>query len=155
MNGDGKCFSALRASRSAVVDGARALSKRQQMLFRLGNEAADEYSSTQRHCTASITQHLASPAFVLTRYLIIAHPMAQDPVRTLAEADKAYSSASTGFSWFGSKTEKLENAAELYIKAGAAFRVHKEYQKAGMAYEKVLVPFHCTLFSLQSLCTPL
>ena len=80
--------------------------------------------------------------------------MAPDPVRLLAQADQAYSSAGSGFSWFGSKTEKFENAADLYIKAGAAFRVNREYQKAGLAYEKVLVPFHCTLFRLQLLCTP-
>ncbi|CAD6592535.1 MAG: vesicular-fusion protein S17 [Alectoria sarmentosa] len=62
--------------------------------------------------------------------------MARDPVQLLAQADKAYSSADSGFSWFGSRTEKYENAAELYISAAGAYRLQQAGQEAGMAYEK-------------------
>lgn len=62
--------------------------------------------------------------------------MAQDPVQLLAQADKAYSGAGSGFSFFGSRTEKYENAAELYIKAASAYRAKRAMREAGMAYEK-------------------
>ena len=67
--------------------------------------------------------------------------MAQDPVQLLSQADKAYSSAGSGFSFFGSKTDKFENAAELYIKAGGAYRLQQAGREAGMAYEKVALAF--------------
>lgn len=69
--------------------------------------------------------------------------MAQDPVQLLAQADKACSSVGSGFSsWFGSsRTDKFENAAELYIKAGAAYRRQGLGREAGMAYEKVAFLF--------------
>lgn len=73
--------------------------------------------------------------------------MAQDPVQLLSQADKAYSSAGSGFSFFGSKTEKFENAAELYIKAGGAYRLQQAGREAGMAYEKVPLPPPLILFS--------
>ena len=41
------------------------------------------------------------------------------------QADKALSSASGGFSWFGGRSEKYENAADLYTQAANAFRVQK------------------------------
>lgn len=66
--------------------------------------------------------------------------MNRDPVQLLAQADKAYASAGSGFGWFGSKTEKFENAAELYISAGGAYRLQQAGQEAGMAYEKVPLP---------------
>ena len=66
--------------------------------------------------------------------------MSQDPVQLLSQADKAYSSAGSGFSFFGSKTEKFENAADLYIKAGGAYRLQQAGREAGMAYEKVASP---------------
>ncbi|KAL9131711.1 MAG: hypothetical protein Q9175_006697 [Cornicularia normoerica] len=64
--------------------------------------------------------------------------MTQDPAQLLAQADKAYSSVGSGFgSWFGlSKNEKYENAAELYIKAGVAYRIKEKWRESGMAYEK-------------------
>ena len=75
--------------------------------------------------------------------------MAQDPVQLLSQADKAYSSAGSGFSFFGSKTDKFENAAELYIKAGGAYRLQQAGREAGMAYEKVPLPLFPSLSFLQ------
>jgi alpha-soluble NSF attachment protein len=43
----------------------------------------------------------------------------------MEQADKALSSASGGMSWFGGRTEKYENAADLYTQAANAFRVQK------------------------------
>ncbi|PWY89581.1 vesicular-fusion protein sec17 [Aspergillus sclerotioniger CBS 115572] len=62
--------------------------------------------------------------------------MAQDPRVLLQRADKALSSASGGFSFFGGKTEKYENAADLYTQAANAFRVQKQNKEAGLAFEK-------------------
>jgi alpha-soluble NSF attachment protein len=59
-----------------------------------------------------------------------------DPRALLQKADKALSGASTGFSFFGGKTEKLENAADLYVQAANAFRVQRMNKEAGMAFEK-------------------
>ena len=44
----------------------------------------------------------------------------------LGQADKAASSASGGFSMFGGRTEKWENAADLYTQAANAFRMQKQ-----------------------------
>jgi alpha-soluble NSF attachment protein len=41
------------------------------------------------------------------------------------QADKALQAASGGFSLFGGRTERYENAADLYIQAANAFRVQK------------------------------
>ncbi|KAI5310819.1 vesicular-fusion protein S17 [Ascosphaera atra] len=62
--------------------------------------------------------------------------MAQDPRVLLQKADKAVQSASGGFNWFGSKTEKYENAADLYQQAANAFRLQKMNKEAGQAFEK-------------------
>ncbi|PYH94609.1 vesicular-fusion protein Sec17 [Aspergillus ellipticus CBS 707.79] len=62
--------------------------------------------------------------------------MAQDPRVLLQRADKALSSASSGFSFFGGKTEKFENAADLYTQAANAFRVQKQNKESGLAFEK-------------------
>jgi alpha-soluble NSF attachment protein len=43
----------------------------------------------------------------------------------MIQADKALSGASGGLSWFGGRTEKYENAADLYTQAANAFRVQK------------------------------
>lgn len=45
------------------------------------------------------------------------------------QADKALSGASGGFSWFGGRAEKYENAADLYTQAANAFRVQKLSEK--------------------------
>lgn len=52
------------------------------------------------------------------------------------QAEKAYSSAGSGFSLFGGKTEKYENAVELYTQAANAFRLQKSGREAGQAFEK-------------------
>lgn len=62
--------------------------------------------------------------------------MAQDPRVLLQRADKALSGASGGFSFFGGRTEKYENAADLYTQAANAFRVQKQNKEAGLAFEK-------------------
>ena len=84
--------------------------------------------------------HIVYPTSIPSIILTVAPKMARDPVQLLAQADKAYSSADSGFSWFGSRTEKYENAAELYISAGGAYRLQQAGQEAGMAYEKVALP---------------
>lgn len=62
--------------------------------------------------------------------------MGQDPRVLLQKADKALQSASGGFSLFGGRTEKYENAADLYIQAANAFKVQKLNKEAGQAFEK-------------------
>lgn len=52
------------------------------------------------------------------------------------QADKAAQGASGGFSLFGGKTEKLENAVDLYTQAANAFRMQKAGKEAGQAFEK-------------------
>ena len=66
--------------------------------------------------------------------------MSQDPNALLSQANKAASNASGGFSFFGGKTEKLENAVELYTKAANAFRIQQNGIEAGRAYEQVQTP---------------
>lgn len=43
----------------------------------------------------------------------------------VSQAEKALQGASGGFSLFGGRTEKYENAADLYVQAANAFRVQK------------------------------
>ncbi|MCJ1311649.1 vesicular-fusion protein S17 [Agyrium rufum] len=62
--------------------------------------------------------------------------MSQDPRAILAQADKAAANAASGFSFFGGKTEKYEQAAELYIQAASAFRIQKQGKEAGQAFER-------------------
>ena len=52
------------------------------------------------------------------------------------QADKQAQAASGGFSFFGGKTQKLEEAAELYTQAANAFRMQKDGKSAGQAFEK-------------------
>lgn len=56
--------------------------------------------------------------------------MAQDPRLLLQKADKAAQGATGGFSFFGGRTEKWENAADLYTQAANAFRVQKQSTNA-------------------------
>ncbi|PGH36750.1 alpha-soluble NSF attachment protein [[Emmonsia] crescens] len=67
--------------------------------------------------------------------------MAQDPRVLLQKADKALQGASGGFSLFGGRTEKYENAADLYSQAANAFRAQKMNKEAGMAFEKAAAVF--------------
>ena len=81
--------------------------------------------------------------------------MAQDPVQFIAQAKKAYSSTGSRYNpltWFTSKTDSLENAAELYVRAAAAYRAKRAMREAGMAYEKVPIPFPFSPFSLRQHC---
>jgi len=52
--------------------------------------------------------------------------MAGDPRALLQKADKAASGAGSGFSLFGGRAEKWENAADMYTQAANAFRVQKQ-----------------------------
>ncbi|KAI2784096.1 TPR-like protein [Daldinia loculata] len=62
--------------------------------------------------------------------------MAGDPRALLQKADKALSGASGGFSFFGGREEKYQNAADLYVEAANAFRIQKMNREAGQAFEK-------------------
>ncbi|KAL9115213.1 MAG: hypothetical protein Q9227_001007 [Pyrenula ochraceoflavens] len=62
--------------------------------------------------------------------------MAQDPRLLLSKADKMAQSAGGGFSLFGGRTDKYEQAAELYMQAANAFRMQKQNKEAGEAFEK-------------------
>ena len=56
--------------------------------------------------------------------------MAQDPRLLLQQADKAAKGATGGFSFFGGKQEKWENAADLYTQSANAFRMQKQSMAA-------------------------
>ncbi|KUJ13274.1 TPR-like protein [Mollisia scopiformis] len=62
--------------------------------------------------------------------------MAQDPRALMQKADKAASGAGGGFSLFGGRQEKWENAADLYTQAANAFRMQNQNKEAGQAFEK-------------------
>lgn len=62
--------------------------------------------------------------------------MASDPRALLQKAEKAASGASSGFSLFGGRSEKWENAVELYTQAANAFRMQKQMKEAGQAFEQ-------------------
>lgn len=62
--------------------------------------------------------------------------MAQDPRALLQKADKQLSSAGGGFSFFGGREEKYQDAADLYIQAANAFRMQQQHAEAGAAFEK-------------------
>ncbi|MCJ1230497.1 vesicular-fusion protein S17 [Toensbergia leucococca] len=62
--------------------------------------------------------------------------MTQDPRALLQKADKAIQGAGGGFSLFGGRTEKYENAADLYTQAANAFRMQKQTKEAGLAFER-------------------
>ncbi|KUI55251.1 hypothetical protein VP1G_02649 [Cytospora mali] len=62
--------------------------------------------------------------------------MAQDPRALLQKADKTLASASGGFSLFGGREEKYQNAADLYLQAANAFRMQKSNREAGQTFEK-------------------
>jgi len=62
--------------------------------------------------------------------------MAQDPRALLQKADKATAAAGGGFSFFGGRADKYENAADLYMQAANAFRMQKQGKEAGQAFER-------------------
>jgi len=58
---------------------------------------------------------------------------AQKADRFMEQADKK----ATKFDWFGvSKQQNQEDAAELYAKAAAQYKIMKDYNKAGLCYSK-------------------
>lgn len=59
--------------------------------------------------------------------------MAQKAEKLMEEANKK----ANKFDWFGaSKQQNMEDASELYVKAAAAFKMSKEFEKAGECYKK-------------------
>ncbi|PHH69394.1 hypothetical protein CDD83_5728 [Cordyceps sp. RAO-2017] len=61
--------------------------------------------------------------------------MAQDPRVLLQKAEKTLQSAGGGFSFFGGREDKYQNAADLYIQAANAFKMQKQNVEAGKAFE--------------------
>ena len=109
----------------------------------LAGLAVRQPTSTTKVKPSLVASDLTYPIAIPIVSLNILHIMAQDPVQLIAQADKAYSSAGSGWNWrslTGSKTDNLENAAELYIRAAAAYRAKRAMRDAGNAYEKVSVP---------------
>jgi hypothetical protein len=53
-------------------------------------------------------------------------PLPDELSLTTSKADKAASGAGGGFSLFGGRQEKWENAADLYTQAANAFRMQKQ-----------------------------
>jgi hypothetical protein len=50
----------------------------------------------------------------------------QNELSNKAQAEKAAAGAGGGFSFFGGRQEKWENAADLYTQAANAFRLQKQ-----------------------------
>lgn len=63
--------------------------------------------------------------------------MSQDPRGLLQKAEKALQSASGGFSFFGGREEKYQNAADAFIEAANAFLMQSQFLEAGQTFEKV------------------
>ncbi|KAH8706688.1 alpha-soluble NSF attachment protein [Ilyonectria robusta] len=62
--------------------------------------------------------------------------MAQDPRALLQKAQKTLQGAGSGFSFFGGREEKYQDAADLYIQAANAFKMQKQNVEAGKAFEQ-------------------
>ena len=62
--------------------------------------------------------------------------MAQDPRALLQKAEKTLQGASGGFSFFGGREAKYQNAADLCIEAANAFKMQNQSIEAGKAFEK-------------------
>ncbi|KAL3462902.1 vesicular-fusion protein Sec17 [Aspergillus heterothallicus] len=62
--------------------------------------------------------------------------MGSDPRALLQQAEQALRGASSGWSIFGDRSEKYENAVKLFENAGNAFRLQKLYKEAGQAFER-------------------
>ncbi|KAL5594341.1 hypothetical protein BROUX41_001280 [Berkeleyomyces rouxiae] len=58
-----------------------------------------------------------------------------DPRALLQKAEKTLASAGSGFSFFGGREEKYQNAVDLFTQAGNAFRMQKLNIDAGKALE--------------------
>lgn len=62
--------------------------------------------------------------------------MSQDPRALLQKAEKTLQSAGSGFSFFGGREDKYQNAADLFTQAGNAFKMQNQYVEAGKAFEQ-------------------
>lgn len=62
--------------------------------------------------------------------------MAQDPRALLQKAQQTLKSAGSGFSFFGGREEKYQDAADLYTQAANAFKMQKQNIEAGKAFEQ-------------------
>ncbi|KAL6855165.1 vesicular-fusion protein S17 [Amphichorda felina] len=62
--------------------------------------------------------------------------MAQDPRALLQKAQKALQGAGSGFSFFGGREEKYQNAADMFIEAANAFKMQQQSAEAGQAFEQ-------------------
>ncbi|OAQ96493.1 hypothetical protein LLEC1_01388 [Akanthomyces lecanii] len=80
--------------------------------------------------------------------------MAQDPRALLqktarsdrcavarVQAEKTLQGASSGFSFFGGREDKYQNAADLFVQAANAFKMQKQDLDAGKAFEKAAEVF--------------
>ncbi|KAK7430541.1 vesicular-fusion protein S17 [Neonectria magnoliae] len=62
--------------------------------------------------------------------------MAQDPRALLQKAQKSLQGAGSGFSFFGGREEKYQDAADLFVQAANAFKMQKQNIEAGKAFEQ-------------------
>ncbi|KAF5620610.1 putative transport vesicle fusion SEC17 [Fusarium sp. NRRL 25303] len=62
--------------------------------------------------------------------------MAQDPRALLQKAQKQLQSAGGGFSFFGGREEKYQEAADLFTQAANAFKMQQQMLEAGKAFEQ-------------------
>ncbi|OAA79535.1 vesicular-fusion protein sec17 [Akanthomyces lecanii RCEF 1005] len=67
--------------------------------------------------------------------------MAQDPRALLQKAEKTLQGAGSGFSFFGGREDKYQNAADLFVQAANAFKMQKQDLDAGKAFEKAAEVF--------------
>ncbi|KAL2827700.1 soluble NSF attachment protein [Aspergillus pseudoustus] len=63
--------------------------------------------------------------------------MAGDPRVLLQQAERALKGASGGWSFFSDRSEKYENAANLFKQAANAFQMQEQYMEAGQAFERL------------------
>ncbi|KAG5983409.1 hypothetical protein E4U55_008259 [Claviceps digitariae] len=62
--------------------------------------------------------------------------MSQDPRALLQKAEKTLASAGGGFSFFGGREDKYQNAADLFTQAANAFKMQNQSIEAGKAFEQ-------------------
>ncbi|QUC23856.1 uncharacterized protein UV8b_08097 [Ustilaginoidea virens] len=62
--------------------------------------------------------------------------MSQDPRALLQKAEKTLASAGGGFSFFGGREDKYQNAADLFTQAANAFKMQNQNVEAGKAFEQ-------------------
>ncbi|KAG6025475.1 hypothetical protein E4U41_001513, partial [Claviceps citrina] len=62
--------------------------------------------------------------------------MSQDPRALLQKAEKTLAGASSGFSFFGGREDKYQNAADLFTQAANAFKMQNQNVEAGKAFEQ-------------------